>query len=773
VNEGATSVIEMFMYVALGGLAASFVFAAILPAINRRAHRLAKKRMIALFPLSIDELTAEKDGIRAQYALKQFKLEQRIDALNLMQAQHHEAMGQRAIYLTQLEDQLTAQKGITHELQQRVLQLSSEVTLHTSSLEPIHAQVMAKGAEIYARDMVISQREQELAQVQNTITTKNSVIAGYEAQLVTANQHLDELQSQLKQRDNALVKANSRILGLEQNVSNETQFSKALKEKVQELETSKKQLTKTISEKTDLIHKITKELQGKTQEYEATFLDLTTTRDQRDTALQRLSEIEGSLKNLTHDHNTLLDDYGHVSALYETLQIEFSEQDNTLQNAKATVEDLTQNLNERNNTLVQIQDQLATLTDEHKALLDAHTQLEELHTRITNEREEFEKQAQLHSKTIHTLTQNLSKTEARLKKKTEALVLLQKEHRDLQSHHERLNKTHTELLKAHQTLEQTAARDQLALSEAISERDKALYKSAEATGKAKELSRLMDLRTSALESAKNSIASLETMLADERLNVANLKEKVSTTSKSHKDQVRHSKALEQQLQDIQANIEVTSGDITRHTATIAEKEQELATLKVNYSSAEKKLATLKSTLKEQESTASQVIDDLKEEVKSLKTSLEKVRKEKTTYVSELNAMKAEQEQQKAMREAATREFSKRMATAFTPDAENLDLEPHPSQAPNAQMKHKIAELKSEISGLESSLKKTRADREFLKTELVSLRSETEQARQAVEADNAELRQRIEDIAEIILTLVEEDENAFEVITLPVYSTSSS
>ena len=63
--------VETAMIFALGFLAATLIALLIIPAINARADRLARRRAEALFPLSISELTAEKDHLRADFAVQQ------------------------------------------------------------------------------------------------------------------------------------------------------------------------------------------------------------------------------------------------------------------------------------------------------------------------------------------------------------------------------------------------------------------------------------------------------------------------------------------------------------------------------------------------------------------------------------------------------------------------------------------------------------------------------------------------------------------------------
>lgn len=57
------------MYFALGFLVATLITLAVLPALNARAKRLARRRIEAMLPTSLEEIAAERDLIRAEGAV--------------------------------------------------------------------------------------------------------------------------------------------------------------------------------------------------------------------------------------------------------------------------------------------------------------------------------------------------------------------------------------------------------------------------------------------------------------------------------------------------------------------------------------------------------------------------------------------------------------------------------------------------------------------------------------------------------------------------------
>ncbi|HEX4297575.1 MAG TPA: hypothetical protein VHZ56_06085 [Devosia sp.] len=73
--------IENIMYFALGLLAAGLVALAVMPAVWRRAVRLTKKRIEAATPITMAEFRADKDQLRAEFALSTRRLEMNVEAL--------------------------------------------------------------------------------------------------------------------------------------------------------------------------------------------------------------------------------------------------------------------------------------------------------------------------------------------------------------------------------------------------------------------------------------------------------------------------------------------------------------------------------------------------------------------------------------------------------------------------------------------------------------------------------------------------------------------
>ena len=78
--------IEQAMYFALGFLVAALLALMFLPALWRRAMRLSMRRLQMLAPMSMEEVVAERDLLRAEFAVRERRLEQEMEALQTARA---------------------------------------------------------------------------------------------------------------------------------------------------------------------------------------------------------------------------------------------------------------------------------------------------------------------------------------------------------------------------------------------------------------------------------------------------------------------------------------------------------------------------------------------------------------------------------------------------------------------------------------------------------------------------------------------------------------
>src|SRR5829696_4028645 len=129
------------MIFALGFLTAALFALGILPALNARAERLARRRVEAQFPLSISELTAEKDHLRAEFAVMQRRIERKAEEALASKRQDMEELGRRAVRVEALTNELERRDG-------RIAVLEGELAETKDRLAKTEEELRGAGADL-------------------------------------------------------------------------------------------------------------------------------------------------------------------------------------------------------------------------------------------------------------------------------------------------------------------------------------------------------------------------------------------------------------------------------------------------------------------------------------------------------------------------------------------------------------------------------------------------------------------------------------------------
>jgi chromosome segregation ATPase len=119
--------IENIMYFALGLLAAGLVALAVLPAVWRRAVRLTKKRIEAATPITMAEFRADKDQLRAEFALSTRRLEMNVEALRRRLSDQINDINRKRNEVGSIRSERDAQLQQMRELEEREAELRRRI----------------------------------------------------------------------------------------------------------------------------------------------------------------------------------------------------------------------------------------------------------------------------------------------------------------------------------------------------------------------------------------------------------------------------------------------------------------------------------------------------------------------------------------------------------------------------------------------------------------------------------------------------------------------
>lgn len=115
------------MIFALGFLAASLCGLLVLPAVNARAARLSQRRAEAMLPLSPSEIAAERDFLRAQFAVQQRRLERTVETVRAERHADMAAIGAGAMRAAALTGDVAARDAEIARAQAKRRDLEAEL----------------------------------------------------------------------------------------------------------------------------------------------------------------------------------------------------------------------------------------------------------------------------------------------------------------------------------------------------------------------------------------------------------------------------------------------------------------------------------------------------------------------------------------------------------------------------------------------------------------------------------------------------------------------
>jgi chromosome segregation ATPase len=207
-------VIEEAMIFALGFLVAGLLTLAILPAVWRRALRLSARRLEMQMPLSMTEILAQQDQLRAQFAVKERGFEQRAEVAAEAIAATKSELGRRAARLSVLATSLQTAREKNAELSQQLLE--ADRVNHETRGEAVATSKALYDAHGLLDNLGARHRELDLAHrsLGQVAEDRRAMIATLEADLSARQLHIDDVERELAEARATLEQRARELRGL-------------------------------------------------------------------------------------------------------------------------------------------------------------------------------------------------------------------------------------------------------------------------------------------------------------------------------------------------------------------------------------------------------------------------------------------------------------------------------------------------------------------------------------------------------------------------------
>ena len=147
--------IESIMYIGIGFLVAGLLVIGVIPLVHARAVRLTMRRLEADNPLSMAEIAAEKDQLRAEFAMTMSRLEMTVEHLKAKTtnqlteiAKNSEAIGRIKFELSEKTAALLALEAKENQLSDDLAATQSELADKTAALEQAERALASTQSEL-------------------------------------------------------------------------------------------------------------------------------------------------------------------------------------------------------------------------------------------------------------------------------------------------------------------------------------------------------------------------------------------------------------------------------------------------------------------------------------------------------------------------------------------------------------------------------------------------------------------------------------------------
>jgi chromosome segregation ATPase len=221
------------MYLAIGFLVSMLFGLMIVPLVHNRAVRLTTRRLEAATPLSMAEIQADKDQLRAEFAMSARRLEMSVDTLKNKTTSQLAELGKKSDAINRMKLELGEKNATIFSLEAREKAMKEqlrateeEFTAKTEALRQAEHALADKQGELGKintalsdRSMMAESRQVELVAVRAQIDELKNRVGDAEKEFTTTQARLTQERGESEKATHELAEARSRVENLSQRVT--------------------------------------------------------------------------------------------------------------------------------------------------------------------------------------------------------------------------------------------------------------------------------------------------------------------------------------------------------------------------------------------------------------------------------------------------------------------------------------------------------------------------------------------------------------------------
>ena len=196
--------IEPIMYLAIGFLLAMLFGLMILPLVHNRAVRLTTRRMEASTPLSMAEIQADKDQLRAEFAMSARRLEMSVDQLKHKTTSQLAELGKKTDAINRMKLELGEKNATIFSLEAREKAMKDQ-------LRATEEEFAARTEALRQAEKALSDKQAELSRLVGELNDRSTTAESRKVELAAMHAQVDGLRGRVGEAEKEFASTRARL----------------------------------------------------------------------------------------------------------------------------------------------------------------------------------------------------------------------------------------------------------------------------------------------------------------------------------------------------------------------------------------------------------------------------------------------------------------------------------------------------------------------------------------------------------------------------------
>src|SRR6202165_6021218 len=196
--------IEPIMYLAIGFLVSMLFGLMIVPLVHNRAVRLTTRRLEAATPLSMAEIQADKDQLRAEFAMSARRLEMNVDQLKNKTTSQLAELGKKSDAINRMKLELGEKNATIFSLEAREKAVKEQ-------LRATEEEFTAKTESLREAERALKDKQSELAQINSELSNGAMRAESRQVERVAVRVQIDELKGRVGDAEKEFAATQARL----------------------------------------------------------------------------------------------------------------------------------------------------------------------------------------------------------------------------------------------------------------------------------------------------------------------------------------------------------------------------------------------------------------------------------------------------------------------------------------------------------------------------------------------------------------------------------